>query len=385
MNALKKWLTPLGLLILLAALVSFHLKGESQILFLLQESFPMAQITRGQGDVECYLIKEKEAASKRIYPSRPTGWGGPMVVAPVVDKNLALEEVVILKHRETPAFFDYVKTSGFLGQFQSKTHMDPLALQTDIDAVTGATITSRAITRGVREAMDQAAWELLGVKPTEKRAEIHFGFREALLLSLFGLTFVAVKKKWRKTRLPVLAASFLFLGLMTKSPVSVSNIAALLMGHGPTLSEHLFWWILVPGSLVFVALLGKNAWCGWLCPFGAIQEGILRTGGLKLSVPKPLQKPLKSAPKIVALAALLAAFISGNASRASVEPFATLFGLKGAPWQWYLVSFAIAGSFLIPRFWCRYFCPAGVCFTCAAKTKHQCRKLTKKGITSLSA
>ena len=53
------------------------------------------------------------------------------------------------------------------------------------------------------------------------------------------------------------------------------------------------------------------------------------------------------------------AFLTSNPALVAYEPFATLFGFKGTGVQWYLVSVAVIGSFLIPRFWCRFFCPVG--------------------------
>jgi polyferredoxin len=41
------------------------------------------------------------------------------------------------------------------------------------------------------------------------------------------------------------------------------------------------------------------------------------------------------------------------------EPFATLFSLRGLEVQWYLVTMALLGAFVIPKFWCRFFCPVG--------------------------
>ncbi|MBW2370235.1 MAG: hypothetical protein JRH15_20385 [Deltaproteobacteria bacterium] len=53
-------------------------------------------------------------------------------------------------------------------------------------------------------------------------------------------------------------------------------------------------------------------------------------------------------------------FITRIPAAGSYEPFGTLFGQKGIGVQWYLLSIAILGSFVIPRFWCRLFCPVGL-------------------------
>ena len=67
-------------------------------------------------------------------------------------------------------------------------------------------------------------------------------------------------------------------------------------------------------------------------------------------------------------------FLTSNPGLGTFEPFATLFSLKGAGIQWYMVSVAIIGSFFIPRFWCRFFCPVGLCLNQAGKVKTGFRK-----------
>ena len=57
--------------------------------------------------------------------------------------------------------------------------------------------------------------------------------------------------------------------------------------------------------------------------------------------------------------AFMIIFLTNNPAMGTYEPFATLFGFRGIGIQWYLVSVAVIGSFLIPRFWCRFFCPVG--------------------------
>jgi polyferredoxin len=223
--------------------------------------------------------------------------------------------------------------------------------------------------------MDAAAHHLTGRALPEPSVSWSAGRDEAILLLLYAAAVACSLLKLRKARLPILIISFLFLGLMMKRPVSLSNIAALLMGHAPSAEENLFWWLLVPGSLALVIALGKNVYCTWLCPFGAIQELISRTGGLQTPVSRPLQRGLKAAARAVTWVALMIAFGTGNAAHAAIEPFATFFGLKGTPIQWYLVSLVLVGAFFIPRFWCRFFCPAGICFKTASGLR---RSITRR-------
>lgn len=46
-----------------------------------------------------------------------------------------------------------IRQKRFLDQFKKKTINDPLRLKSDIDAITGATISSRALTEGIKEIL----------------------------------------------------------------------------------------------------------------------------------------------------------------------------------------------------------------------------------------
>ncbi len=373
---MTKTLTALALLTLMGAMAYGRSTTENKTFQFLKDSYTACSVVKSDASPESYRVIEKGHLKYLITPGRATGWGGPMTVAPVMTPELILEKVLVTEHRETPVFFDYLTANHFFSQFKGKKPQDAVRIGKNIDTVSGATISSIAITRAVRSGMDMASHELNGTALPPQALSWSAGRDEALLLGLYVAVITCTLLKLRKARLPMLALSFLFLGLMMKRPVSVSNIAALFMGHGPSPGENIFWWLLVPGSLALVIILGKNVYCSWICPFGAIQELISRTGGLNTPVPKALQSGLKTAAKGGTWLALMVAFGSGNAAHAAIEPFATLFGLKGTTVQWYLVSLVLVGAFFIPRFWCRFFCPAGVCFRSASGL----RRSIKRGI-----
>lgn len=62
-----------------------------------------------------------------------------------------VKAVEILVYRE--AYGSEVSQKGFLKQFVSKHFQEPLKLGDDITNITGATLSSRAVTRGVRRAL----------------------------------------------------------------------------------------------------------------------------------------------------------------------------------------------------------------------------------------
>jgi polyferredoxin len=61
--------------------------------------------------------------------------------------------------------------------------------------------------------------------------------------------------------------------------------------------------------------------------------------------------------------ALMLIFLSTYPALGSYEPFSMMFSLSGMGIQWYILPLSLFGSFLIPQFWCRLFCPVGLYLT----------------------
>ncbi|WP_245263413.1 NosR/NirI family protein [Azorhizobium doebereinerae] len=122
-------------------------------------------------------------------------------------------------------------------------------------------------------------------------------------------------------------------------------------------------------SAVAVGLLfwGRGPFCGWLCPFGALQE-LLSTVAKWLKVPQVtvpwgLHERLWPIKYIlfIGLFGLSLYSVALTETLAEVEPFKTAIILKFArewPYVVYALTLLCAGLF-IERFFCRYLCPLG--------------------------
>lgn len=128
--------------------------------------------------------------------------------------------------------------------------------------------------------------------------------------------------------------------------------------------------ILALGLIAGVVLAG-GAFCGWICPFGALQD-LLNWVRKKLHLPEVvlparLDRALTYGRYFTLAGILYATIASVKLWFADYDPYRTIFGLGwlfefdlAAQWPAYAIALGIvAGSLLINRFWCRYLCPLG--------------------------
>lgn len=163
-----------------------------------------------------------------------------------------------------------------------------------------------------------------------------------------------------------------FIGYYAQGQLSIVNLTgvaqALLAGRG--LEFLLFDPMTVTlWAFVLVSLLvwGRGTFCGWLCPFGALQEFTGKLGQwLKLpqaTIRSGLDARLKWI-KYVLLAGIAASIVVPGAwtdRLVELEPFKTAITLnfiRSWPYVAYAAGLLLASGFVY-KFFCRYLCPFG--------------------------
>ena len=201
-----------------------------------------------------------------------------------------------------------------------------------------------------------------------------------LLGALGGLTLIFFSQNWLvrhpkltdRVRVGFLIFTLFGIGWYANAQLSVVNILAvfnaLVSGFDWSyfLMEPLIFilWGSVAAALLFWA---RGPYCGWLCPFGALQE-LLNRIAKRLKVPQ-LRLPWGLHERLWALKYLIFLVLFGVSLHslgwaerlAEVEPFKTAIVLKFVR-DWPFVLFAVAvllPGLFIERFYCRYLCPLG--------------------------
>ena len=204
----------------------------------------------------------------------------------------------------------------------------------------------------------------------------------AIFLLVFKDFIVKYKKVHAIVRTGFLLWILLWLGWKVGGQVSIIHLAAIIQGLYDGNGFAAFFAepvVLLIGSaaLISMPIWGRALFCGWLCPFGALQE-LLNKLAIKIGIK---QKFLKSKIDlnmkyvkyfvllIVATSFLYSFDIGLKAS--SVEPFKTAITFRfNAPLLALLwVSILLIIGLFIERAYCRFLCPLGAAFVILGKVR----------------
>jgi NosR/NirI family nitrous oxide reductase transcriptional regulator len=183
-------------------------------------------------------------------------------------------------------------------------------------------------------------------------------------------------------RIGFLTVTLVFLGWYANAQLSVVNLMALFGALVSGFSWQAFLldpltfilWFSVAAALLF---WGRGAYCGWLCPFGALQELLSRVAKAlhipQWTLPWGLHERLWPLKYMIFLGLFGVSLMSIEQAEhlAEVEPFKTAIVLKFVrawPFVAYAVALLAAGLF-VERFYCRYLCPLGAALAIPARLR----------------
>ncbi len=208
-----------------------------------------------------------------------------------------------------------------------------------------------------------------------------------LLLVLTGILFisdplVARPKLYIRLRVAFLIIVLIWVGWIAGAQLSVVHV----LTFANALLSGFRWELFLLDPMIFLLwagvafgllFLGRGVYCGWLCPFGALQELVnlvaKRAGIKQIEIPFVIHERLWAIKYVIFIGLFgLSLYSMEMAFRyAEIEPFKTAITLRFMrPWPFvlFVVGLLVAGLF-IERFYCRYLCPLGAALALPAKLK----------------
>ena len=274
-----------------------------------------------------------------------------------------------------------------------------------LDAMTGATITAMVINTTIMTSLREVATsrgiikkESLSVFSNIEEDEPIwvYAWRDktfqigVLLAGLLLLFLILIFQDWLthhptlliRLRYGYLVYTVVFIGWYSLAQLSIVNV----LTFTSSITQGFSWGTFMIDPMIFILwsfvaatilLWGRGVYCGWLCPFGAIQEIVYKIGE-KLHVnsyefPAAVHERLWAIKYIIMLGLFGVSLQSLSQAEllAEVEPFKTAFSLHFHR-EWDYVFYAV-GLILISvlnrKFYCRYICPLGAALTFPSKFK----------------
>lgn len=301
----------------------------------------------------------------RVLAKDVQGYGGPVPLKIHIDKNGRLTAIEAEPNAESPSFFDRAKE--LFSRWQGKTIDEAMA--EDVDAVSGATFSSKAIIRNVQRGLAYAKQHGLadGGKGAQKESAertVATGWTLGSIVALIAVLLGAVVPLFtnnRRLHLVQLVVNVVVLGLWTGTFVSYTLFLRLFAG-GVSLSA--IGTLAAPLLMLIVALLyplaGRSGhYCAHVCPFGSAQELAGKLSRRKLRITPRVLRVLTALRNLL-WGVLMALLLTGTCTAwIDYELFTAFIYSSASVWVIVLAMLFLVLSVWVPRPYCRFVCPTG--------------------------
>lgn len=301
----------------------------------------------------------------RVLAKDVQGYGGPVPLKIHIGKDGKLTAIEAEPNAESPDFFDRAKE--LFSRWQGKTIDEAMA--EDVDAVSGATFSSKAIIGNVQRGLAYAKQRRLvdGGKDAQKESAertIATGWTLGSIVALIAVLLGAVVPLFtnnRRLHLVQLAVNVVVLGLWTGTFVSYTLFLRFFAG-GVSLSA--IGALAAPLLMLIVALIyplaGRSGhYCAHVCPFGSAQELAGKLSRRKLRITPRVLRVLTALRNLL-WGVLMALLLTGTCTAwIDYELFTAFIYSSASVWVIVLAVLFLVLSVWVPRPYCRFVCPTG--------------------------
>lgn len=325
-------------------------------------------------DNDCYLLYDKseklvgKALFSMPYCSDIKGYAGNIPLVVLLSADDKVLKVHLLNNNETPSFLDRVVAKGFLENWNGLSTNEAKAKV--VDAVTGATYSSSAISKSVRIRLETYAGSS-AVPAEEENTDNLVGFIVSMSFLLFAGFCFWEPQRTRKFRLVLLLASIGILGFWLGQFISIAKLSAWLLS-GVNWQMEIFLFIVLVAGIMAPLFLGKQFYCMYVCPFGACQELVGKINPKhKLKISPKVAKWLRYLRYVllVVLGAILCTSL--DISIENFEPFSAFKFQFASLAVLILAGVILVMSIFVNRPWCTFLCPTGAFFSLFMKKQTQ--------------
>ena len=319
--------------------------------------FTAAESFKKIGEECFYEVFDKNSENiGRVLYTRPDetgigGFGGFLRVVVGIDPKGKIAGVELGENYESHGFIERVRGEGFFKKWNGLSVEE--AAKADVDTISGATMSTTAIKSMVALNLSKySGGEFQANSAETEPLWLEIVVFLLLAYSLFAFFFPQKTSKFRIFHLIALAIVLGFIGGFALSFESFKNWFS---------SGNI---AIVPAVILCCAIFlpiifGKNFYCTFVCPFGAMQELFGKIPLPKKELPAKFMKGVTIFKVLLLVTVYVLMIFKIVTDLTVIEPFSAFkFNAAAVP------SLVIAALFLIVslfinRPWCRFLCPTG--------------------------
>ena len=289
------------------------------------------------------------------------GYAGPVPLKIYISRGI-IDSVIALPNAETPDFF-HKAADALLHKWDGLTVQQAADLH--VDAVSGATFSSRAIIDNMQRGLKDSGLMNRDSAISGQRSKADDQWPKAIAGLIVALMAVIIPLLWKNRvyRIVQQLLNVAVLGFWCGICLSHSYLFSLFRGQWKAegVSDISQWTLLLLVLVAFVwPLFGrKSHYCNYVCPFGSLQELGGRCVKYKISLSQRTIKALTFFRRALWAVLMLCLWTGVWFEWVDYEPFSA-FIVQSASWAVIVIAaIFIALSLFIPRPYCRFVCPLG--------------------------
>ena len=289
------------------------------------------------------------------------GYGGNIPLILHINNNV-ITKIDILHNSETPDFIDKIKNK-LLPKYIGKNINDNSI--NDIDAISGATLTSNAIKLSISKGINYFKGNSKDLKNNANIISVKIFIAILVILSA---SVVPLFFKSNKFRFIQLILNIIVLGLWCGCFISYSSLISL-FSNGIISTSSILLIMLLIAAFIYPIFNKKNHYCTWICPLGSMQELTGKCIKRKINISQDIIRHLQTTRQILWGILMLFMWSGMFMEWIDYEPFSIfIYSNASIPVIIIAVIFILL-SLIINRPYCRFVCPTGTLLRISQNSK----------------